>query len=139
MKQLIIPMLSYEDGVKAIEWLCLAFGFSKKEEWIGDDGRLSHGEIELSGQRILLATPSPSYICPAKLRKVSAEAAAMYETPYIVDGLLVYVENVTTHFATAKENGAVILSAIEDGPPGKRYRAEDPEGHRWMFMEAQSS
>ena len=27
-----------------------------------------------------------------------------------------------------------ILSELEDGPPARRYRAEDLEGHRWMFM-----
>jgi hypothetical protein len=26
-------------------------------------------------------------------------------------------------------------SAIENGPYGRLYRAEDPEGHRWMFLE----
>jgi uncharacterized glyoxalase superfamily protein PhnB len=25
----IIPMIAYEDGVKAIEWLCMAFGFTE--------------------------------------------------------------------------------------------------------------
>jgi hypothetical protein len=24
---------------------------------------------------------------------------------------------------------------IEEGPPGRRYRAEDLEGHRWLFFE----
>jgi len=24
---------------------------------------------------------------------------------------------------------------VESGGPGKRYRAEDLEGHRWMFTE----
>ena len=28
-----------------------------------------------------------------------------------------------------------ILSDIEDGPPGRRYRAEDPEGQRWFFIQ----
>jgi hypothetical protein len=27
------------------------------------------------------------------------------------------------------------LSEIEEGPPGRRYRAEDLEGHRWVFFE----
>src|SRR6185436_20854371 len=31
--------------------------------------------------------------------------------------------------------GATILSEIEEGPPGRRYRAEDLEGHRWFFFE----
>ena len=35
----------------------------------------------------------------------------------------------------AKAKGATILSAIETGDPGTRYRAEDLEGQRWMFME----
>ena len=29
----------------------------------------------------------------------------------------------------------MILSDIEEGPPGRRYRAEDFEGHRWFFFE----
>ena len=35
----------------------------------------------------------------------------------------------------ARAPGAAILSEVESGGPGKRYRAEDLEGHRWMFME----
>jgi hypothetical protein len=35
----------------------------------------------------------------------------------------------------AKTAGATILSVIEEGPPGRRYRAEDLEGHRWFFFE----
>jgi uncharacterized glyoxalase superfamily protein PhnB len=42
---------------------------------------------------------------------------------------------VDAHFRRAREAGATILSEIETGGPGKRYRAEDLEGHRWMFMQ----
>jgi len=31
-----------------------------------------------------------------------------------------------------------MLFELEDGFPGRRYRVEDLEGHRWMFM-AQST
>jgi hypothetical protein len=31
--------------------------------------------------------------------------------------------------------GAVILSGLEAGGPGLRYRVEDFEGQRWMFMQ----
>jgi hypothetical protein len=34
-----------------------------------------------------------------------------------------------------EENGATMLSGVEEGAPGRRYRAEDLEGHRWMFIE----
>jgi PhnB protein len=53
----------------------------------------------------------------------------------VVDGVLVYVDDVDAHYTRAKAHGASILSEPEDGFPGRRYRAEDPEGHRWMFLE----
>jgi PhnB protein len=55
--------------------------------------------------------------------------------PYIINGVLVYVDDVEAHSSNAKEKRAVILSEIEYGGPGTRYRAEDLEGQRWMFME----
>ena len=55
--------------------------------------------------------------------------------PYIVDGVLVYVPDVSAHFERARRAGANILSEVEETPDGKRYRAEDIEGHRWMFVE----
>jgi uncharacterized glyoxalase superfamily protein PhnB len=53
----------------------------------------------------------------------------------VVDGVLVYVTDVDTHFAQASAADATILSEPEDGFPGRRYRAEDVEGHRWMFLQ----
>jgi PhnB protein len=53
----------------------------------------------------------------------------------VIDGVLVYVDDVDAHYARAIEGGAAILSGLEDGFPGRRYRAEDLEGHRWMFMQ----
>jgi uncharacterized glyoxalase superfamily protein PhnB len=135
MQQLIIPMLSYENGSVAMDWLCRAFGFKKKEEWLDETGKLSHGEIEIDGQIVMLATPSPEYICPARVKLLHADTAAMYATPYVVNGVLVYVHNVEHHFEVAKKHGAVILSVPEDTDNGKIYRAEDPEGQRWMFLE----
>lgn len=55
--------------------------------------------------------------------------------PWIIDGVMVLVDDLDAHFERAKAAGAAILSKIEDGPPGRRYRAEDLEGHRWFFLE----
>jgi uncharacterized glyoxalase superfamily protein PhnB len=49
--------------------------------------------------------------------------------------VLVYVDDIDDHYKRAKDAGANILSEPEEGPPGRRYRAEDLEGHRWMFMQ----
>jgi len=131
----VIPMIAYEDGVKAMDWLSEAFGFHEVTRMLGSDGRLSHGELETGSGLIMLATPTPDYQSP-KHHRESCEAANKWSAvPWVVDGVLVYVSDIAEHFAQAKRSGAKVLSEPEDGPPGKRYRVEDIEGHRWMFME----
>jgi uncharacterized glyoxalase superfamily protein PhnB len=133
--QQIIPMLAYEDGIAAIEWLCRVFGFIEKEKWKDDAGRLTHGEIAMGDSIIMLASPTPAYQSPKHHRQVCEHAAKWYSVPYIINGVLVYVNDVRAHFETAKANGAAILSELEEGVPGLRYRVEDLEGQRWMFMQ----
>jgi len=131
----VVPMLSYADGVAALEWLARAFGFRESERMMGGDGRLAHAEMETGGGLIALATPTPDYEGPRRHRERCEQARRWSQVPWVIDGLLVYVEDVGAHHDRAKAAGAVILSAPEDGPPGRRYRAEDLEGHRWMFMQ----
>lgn len=128
-------MLSYEDGFAALDWLARAFGFEEKARQAGPDGRLSHGDMETGAGRIFLATPSPDYQSPRRHAEGCAAAARWLEVPYIVDGVLVHVDDLEAHLERARAAGARILTEIESGGPGKRYRAEDLEGHRWMFME----
>ena len=52
----------------------------------------------------------------------------------MIDGVIVEVDDADAHFRQAKSAGATILSEPEDQPHGRLYRAEDLEGHRWMFM-----
>jgi uncharacterized glyoxalase superfamily protein PhnB len=136
----VIPMLAYEDGNAAIDFLVEAFGFEERERWKDDDGTVVHAELALPGGYIMLATPSADYVSPKRLRELSAEARKMYEVPYVIDGVLVEVDDVDAHFAKAKDAGATILSEPADQASGIRhYRAEDPEGHRWMFSQELSS
>jgi hypothetical protein len=41
----VIPMISYEEGIAALEWLANAFGFRETARLVGPDGRLSHGQV----------------------------------------------------------------------------------------------
>jgi uncharacterized glyoxalase superfamily protein PhnB len=132
--QTLVPMIAYEDGIAALEWLARAFGFHEVARMIGKDGRLAHGEMHAGDALIMLASPTPDYESPRHHRESCERAKAWSRVPWIINGVLVYVDDVDEHFARAKENGATILSELEDGPPGRRYRAEDVEGHRWMFM-----
>ncbi|TMC00906.1 MAG: hypothetical protein E6J40_00850 [Chloroflexi bacterium] len=131
----VIPMIAYEDGPKAMDWLAGAFGFKERVRMTNPDGRLSHGEMEAGDGLIMLATPSPDYHGPKKHRDECEQAQKWSSVPYIVDGVLVYVPDVSAHFERARLAGAHILSAVDETPDGKRYRVEDLEGHRWMFME----
>ncbi len=132
----VIPMLAYEDGAAAIDWLTSAFGFSEQTRFTDDDGTVTHAELETGSGTIMLSTPSPDYVSPKRLRELSNEARKMSEVPYVIDGVLVEVDDVDLHFARAKEAGATILSEPADQVVGIRhYRAEDREGHRWMFSQ----
>lgn len=131
----VVPMISYEDGIRAMEWLASAFGFRETARLTGPDGRLSHGEMRAGDGLIMLASPTPDYCGPKRHREVCEQARRWLAVPWIIDGVLVYVDHLDRHFARAKSAGATILSEIEEGPPGRRYRAEDLEGHRWFFFE----
>jgi PhnB protein len=128
-------MLSYEDGIVALEWLVKAFGFRERARELGADGLLAHGEIEAGDAIIMLATPTPDYESPAHHRQTCEQARKWSAVPWVIDGVLVYVDDLDAHFARARAAGATILSEIQEGSPGRRYRAEDLEGHRWFFME----
>ncbi|HEV7397097.1 MAG TPA: VOC family protein [Pyrinomonadaceae bacterium] len=123
----VVPYLTYEDGIAALEWLAEAFGFTETARFTSIDGRLSHGEMSIGDGQIMLASPSPDYEGPRRHRGNCEIAASWSALAGIIDGVLVYVEDVDEHYAQAKAAGAVILSEPEDGPPARRYRVEDLE------------
>ena len=43
--------------------------------------------------------------------------------------------NAVQSLIAVKSASAAILSEPEDGGPGRLYRVEDLEGHRWMFLQ----
>jgi uncharacterized glyoxalase superfamily protein PhnB len=133
----VIPMLAYEDAAAAIDWLVKAFGFHEELRYTEDDGTVTHAELATEGGGlIMLATPTPDYVSPKRHRETCEQARNWSEVPYVIDGVLIEVDDVDAHFARAKEAGATILSEPEDVDAGVRhYRAEDPEGHRWMFSQ----
>jgi PhnB protein len=131
----VVPMLSYEDGIAALDWLQRAFRFEERARMTTPDGRLSHGELAAGDGLIMLASPTPDYQGPKRHREGCEPARKWSAVPWVIDGVLVFVDDVDRHYARAKAAGATILSEIETGPPGKRYRAEDLEGHRWFFIE----
>jgi uncharacterized glyoxalase superfamily protein PhnB len=132
----VIPMLSYEDAGAAANWLARAFGFEEYERYAGPDGKVTHVELRLGDGVVMLGNPGPDYHGPKRHREECEAAERWSRVPYVVDGVLVYVGDVDAHFERARAAGATILSEPEDQPYGDRhYRAEDVEGHRWMFAQ----
>jgi uncharacterized glyoxalase superfamily protein PhnB len=129
------PMLTYADGPAAMDWLVRAFGFTAQTRWLDDDGRVSHGELDTGDGLVMIASTNAAYESPATHRQHCAAADAWLSSPHVVDGVLVYVDDVEAHYARAVTAGAPTLSEIEDGGPGRLYRTEDLEGHRWMFLQ----
>lgn len=133
--QAVTPMMSYEDGAAAMDWLVSAFGFTERTRWHDGEGRVTHGELAAGDGLIMLAGGPPGYEGPRRHREHCAAAASWSEVPWVVDGIMVRVDDVDAHFERAKQAGARILSEPEDQPYGRLYRAEDLEGHRWMFQQ----
>jgi PhnB protein len=131
----VIPFLAYEDGFAALDWLARAFGFRERMRMAGPDGQLAHGEMDAGAGVIMLATPTPDYEGPRRHREGCERARRWSAVPWVIDGVLVYVDDVDAHIARAREAGARILSEVESNEAGRGYRAEDLEGHRWMFTE----
>ena len=136
----VVPMLSYENGVVALEWLKKAFGFEEDEamRFFDDEGQISHAELSIGNSIIMVAASTPGFEGNNTHRKHCEQTDKWLSVPWIINGLLVYVDDVDAHFKRAEGNGAQILSTVEDSFPGKRYRCADIEGQRWMFMQKES-
>ena len=125
-------MLSYENGIASLEWLNKEFGFEENTEMrFVEDGPLTHSESKGDKDIIMIATPTTGFESINKQRKRDPLMDQWLTVPWIVNGLLVYVENLDEHFQSAKENVAEILSEIEEGFPGKRHRCAGIESNRW--------
>ncbi|HUH07191.1 MAG TPA: VOC family protein [Egibacteraceae bacterium] len=135
--QSVTPMIAYEDVAAMVGWLEKAFGFKENLRYTEPDGGVSHAELDVGdGSIVMLGNPGPAYRSPAGHEQECEIARRTLDTPYIVDGVHVYVADVDAHFASAQAAGAAILSEIEDQGYGDRsYGVADPEGHRWMFAQ----
>jgi uncharacterized glyoxalase superfamily protein PhnB len=133
----VFPMLSYEDGFAAIEWLSRVFGFRERpgSRIVMPDGSLGHVELETGSGVIMLSSAANGYESPRRHRAHCEAARVWSQLPWVTNGVLVYVNDAGSHFERASREGALILSQLESGFPGKRYRAEDLEGQRWMFLQ----
>ena len=123
MEQRVTPYLLYEDGAAAIEFLTKAFGFREEQRAAGAAGGL-HAELEVSpgGGLVYLGQPPTGFRNPADVGRTSQ--------------VYVLVDDVDSHYARAKSEGARIIEEPNDLPFGhRRYGCADPQGHEWFFAQ----
>lgn len=135
VEQTIFPMMAYENAAAAMDWLVRAFGFIERKRMTDKQGRVVHGELELSGNIVMVASPTPDYQGPKRHAENCEQARQWLKVPWVIDGVLVFVDDIDSHFRQSRSAGAMMLSEIESGGPGRLYRAADLEGHRWMFVQ----
>ena len=121
-KSSVIPYLAYADAPAAIEFLCKAFGFVERFRYPMPKGKIGHAELALGDASLFLASEweAANLVSPSKLPGVHAQ-------------ILCTDEDVDAHPARARAAGATNASEPKDEHGMRRYRAVDPEGHRWMF------
>ena len=130
----VIPMLAYADAGRAADWICRAFGFRETERFTNATGTVTDVVLERpDGATVLVGHPNDAYEGPRAHADHCAAAARWLDHPVIVDGLVVYVDDVEAHHAAAAAAGARVISGLETNPLQRQYRVEDLEGHRWMF------
>jgi uncharacterized glyoxalase superfamily protein PhnB len=132
----VTPMLSYPDVAAAADWLVRAFGFRETLRLTDANGAVDHVSLSIGDGVVMLGCPSPDYEGPRDHAERCETARRWRQSPYVVDGVHVVVEDVDAHHRRAAAAGAVVLSEPEDTPYGERhYRVEDLAGHRWMFAQ----
>jgi uncharacterized glyoxalase superfamily protein PhnB len=126
----------YDDPAKAIDWLVGAFGFQLRLKVEGDSGSILHSELTLDG----------GLISVGDAKKMTAKGDRQRASPRSVGGantqqLCICIDDVDAHCARARAAGAKITCEPTTTDYGadywvdRSYEAEDPEGHRWWFMQ----
>ena len=110
--------ISYARPGTAARWLAATFGFEPVGNFPDDDGQDEWTEFHIGNAALILL----------KLDGV-ADGATRTHVPWV------FVDDLEDHFAHAKDAGATIVEEIHQH--GYRaYVADDLEGHRWTFVQA---
>ena len=125
-KAMIVPSLRYRDAPAAIEFLCEAFGFTRRLVVPGYDGTIRHAQLTLGDGMIMLGSAQNRDFGPHV--RTPEELGGNSQSAYVI------VAEIDDHYRHAVAAGAEIVMEIEDMDYGGRlYSALDPEGHLWHF------
>lgn len=133
----ISSAIFYDDAAAAIPWLCRAFGFELRLLIEGDGGRVEHSELVLGEGLIMVGAAGGKSERPTPVPCRSPRSLGGAST----QALCVFVDDVDAHCERARAAGATIEEPPtthdygDDYWTDRSYRAADPEGHQWWFMQ----
>ena len=126
----------YRDASRMIDWLCSAFGFELKLKVEGEGGRIEHSELGFGDGLIMVGEE-----LAGDARRFQTNRLSPLNAGCNTQNLMVYVDDVDAHCATARSQGARIVTEPElhdygdDYWADRSYGAVDPEGHLWWFTQ----
>ncbi|MDQ2713229.1 MAG: VOC family protein [Acidobacteriota bacterium] len=103
---------------EAIAWLSNAFGFAEHYRY---GNPLSGAQMKAENAWIMLKQLKPEGRTPGELG-------------FGTQSLTVFVEDLETHFARAREAGVTLEENLHETVYGEfQYAARDLDGHHWLF------
>jgi uncharacterized glyoxalase superfamily protein PhnB len=119
----VYPSLTYDDAAAAIEWLCRAFGFTKRFAVPGEGNRIEHSELTHGTGVVMIGSP-----------KTEDHRKSPRSLDGVAQALSVYVADPDAHYVVAMAAGAKLVRELRTEEYGARgYMVLDPEGHLWYF------
>lgn len=122
----MFPFARYEDGQAAIDWLCEAFGFERREVHDGDDGTIVHAELAYGPSLFMLDSRKDTGLGVRTPRELGGTSGGVY--------VQVDYDEIDRHYRRARKAGAEIVRELADtGYGSHEYMARDLEGYVWSF------
>jgi uncharacterized glyoxalase superfamily protein PhnB len=125
--QTIFPALRYLDARAAIAWLEKTLGAASVAVYDADDGTVSHAEVLVAGNVVMLGTSRNDSYGVRSPKEVSAVTGGMYV-------VLPDAAAVDALHERAAAAGATVAEAPYDTDYGSHeFRITDPEDYPWTF------
>ncbi len=123
----IIPTLRYRNAMKAIDWLCAAFGFEKQAVY-ADGGTVQHAQLTFGNGMVMIGSADTATAAGSRFVQPSEIGGRETQSACVI------VADADAHFSRAKAAGAEIVDPLEEKDyGGKGYSCRDIEGHLWWF------
>ena len=131
-------MIAYEDSAAAIDWLTGLSAFSERGgRYVRTDGTIGHAELELDGDVVMLATPSPTTRAPRGTVRLRGRRPLARQP---LGGRRAARSGRRPRCSPRACRGRWRQRHPSPGgrSGGPLYTVEDLEGHRWMFGQRMS-